>query len=118
MIIGIAEGDRTRFEVVLMSEGYIVRACDMESGEAIAERDRLFRTAQAAFAFAELSALDDAEDDTAMRGVEALEMKMHSDRAARQFSDIRARFADGGVSAGLLAAWSRQADVARTPLMN
>jgi len=118
MIIGMAEGDRTRFEIVLMSDGYIVRARGIDSGEPIAARERMFRTAPAAFAFAELSALEDTEDRAAIQGDEAQEARINSDRAARQFADIRTRLADSGVSAGLLAAWSRQAEVARAPLMN
>ena len=109
MIIGSAEGDRFRFEIVLMSDGFIVRARSVETGEVHGSRDRLFRTASAAFAFAEKSALKDAEDAVAQTGLEALEAKLASDAAAKLFEDIRARLADGGVSAGLLAAWDRSA---------
>lgn len=118
MIIGVSEGDRSRFEVVLMSDGFIVRASDIETGAALPARDRMFRTAQAAFAFAELSALEDAEDRTAMRPIDALEARMQSDRAARHFSAIRAQFSDSGVTAGLMAAWERQADLMREPRLN
>ena len=62
MLIGASEGDRFRFEIVLMSDGFIVRVRSNESGEVFGSRDRLFRTASAAFAFAEKSALKDAED--------------------------------------------------------
>ena len=95
MIIGVSEGDRSRFEVVLMSDGVIVRASDIETGAALPARDRMFRTAQAAFAFAELSALEDAEDRTAMRPIDALEARMQSDRAARHFSADRRAHAVG-----------------------
>lgn len=107
MIIGVSEGDRYRFEVVLMSDGFIVRARSNDSGEVLGARDRLFRTAPAAFAFAEMSAARDAEDTPQTR-LEALEAKLASDRAAKVFDAIRARLADSGVSAGLLAAWDRQ----------
>jgi hypothetical protein len=118
MIIGVSEGDRIRFEVVLMSDGFIVRAHDLDTDEVMTDRDRMFRTAQAAFAFAELSALEDAEDRTEMRAADALEAQIQSDRAARHFSAIRAQFSDSGVSAGLMAAWARQADLMREPRLN
>lgn len=109
MIIGMSEGDRYRFEVLLMSDGFIVRARAVETGEVTGSRDRLFRTAPAAFAFAEMSALKDANENP-RQGLEALEAKVASDRAAQVFADIRARLADGGISAGLLAAWDRRAE--------
>lgn len=117
MVIGISEGDRYRFEVMLMSDGFIVRARAIETGEVIGARDRLFRTAPAAFAFAEMSALKDA-DDSPRQGLEALEAKVASDHAARVFADIRARLSDSGVSAGLLAAWDRRAEAGMAPKPN
>ena len=108
MLIGASEGDRFRFEIVLMSDGFIVRVRSNESGEVFGSRDRLFRTASAAFAFAEKSALKDAEDAVSATGLEALEASMASDKAARVFDDIRERLADSGVSAGQLAAWEQQ----------
>ena len=117
MVIGISEGDRYRFEVILMTDGYIVRARAIETGEVIGSRDRLFRTAAAAFAFAEMSALQDAEDSP-MVGLEALEAKLASDRAARLFADIRSRLSDSGISAHLLAAWDRRSEAGIIPKPN
>lgn len=118
MLIGAAEGDRFRFEIVLMSDGFIVRARCVETGEVYGSRDRLFRTAPAAFAFAEKSALKDAEDAIAETGLEALEAKLASDAAAKLFDDIRARLADSGVSAGQLAAWDVNANRASAFSLN
>jgi len=117
MIIADMEGDRYRFEVVLMSDGFIVRARALETGEVVGSRDRLFRTAPAAFAFAQLSALRDSAE-TRVSAMEELEAKIASDRAARVFDDIRARLADAGVSAALLAAWERNNAAARSLRMN
>ncbi|MCA0421996.1 MAG: hypothetical protein LCH61_01520 [Proteobacteria bacterium] len=108
MIIGVSEGDRYRFEVLLMSDGFIVRVRTIGTGAVLTTRDRLFRTAPAAFAFAEMSALKDAEE-APLAGIEALEAKLASDRAAKVFEDIRTRLADGGVSGTLLAAWDKRA---------
>lgn len=118
MIVGMSEGDRYRFEVVLTSDGFIVRARCVESGEVLDNRDRLFRTAPAAFAFAELSAMKDAEDSLPRETREAAEAHLASDRAARLFADIRAKLSDSGVSAALLQAWDRRAVITREPLMN
>ena len=118
MIIGVSEGDSIRFEILLMSDGYIVRARAIETGEVFGARDRLFRTAPAAFAYAEKSALRDAEDAVARTGLEALEARTASDRAARVFDDIRAMLGDSGVGAGLLHAWDAKAQSANVPALN
>lgn len=118
MIVGMSEGDRYRFEIVLMSDGFIVRARSVESGEVLECRDRLFRTAPAAFAYAELSAMKDAERAQPRETHEATQAVLAADRAARLFETIRAKLSDGGVSAALLQAWDRRAVIARAPLMN
>lgn len=118
MIIGVSEGDRYRFEVLLMSDGFIVRARSVESGEVLQSRDRLFRTAPAAFAYAELSAMKDAEEALPRATREAAEAHHAADLAARLFEDIRAKLSDSGVSAVLLHAWDRRAAIASQPLMN
>lgn len=118
MIIGVSEGDRTRFEVLLMSDGFIVRARCLETGELYGSRDRLFRTAPAAFAFAEKSALKEAEDRVSETGLEALEAKLQSDHAARVFDDIRMRLSDAGIGAALLHAWDHAAQHGSMRIMN
>jgi hypothetical protein len=118
VIIGVSEGDRYRFEVLLMSDGFIVRARSTDTGEVLECRDRMFRTAPAAFAFAELSAMRDAEDAVPAETREAAEAHLATDRAARLFAEVRARLADSGVSAVLLHAWDRRAQLASEPSMN
>lgn len=116
MIIGVSDGDRTRYEILLMSDGYIVRARSLETGEVFSAGDRLFRTAPAAFAFAQKSALKDAEDGYAASGIEALEAKLEIDRAAQVFDDIRAALGDAGIGANLLRAW--EANQSAMPAFN
>ncbi len=118
MIVGMSEGDRYRFEVLLMSDGFIVRARAVESGEVLTNRDRLFRTAPAAFAFAEMSAMEDAEVSAPRYTREAIEAHIDTDRASRVFDDIRARLKDNGISATLLAAWDRKAELGGQRVMN
>jgi hypothetical protein len=116
MIIGVSDGDMTRFEVLLMTDGYIVRARSLETGEVFSIGDRLFRTAPAAFAFAQKSALKDAEDGLPSTSLDAFEARLETDRAARVFDDIRSALGDGGVSAHLLRAWD--ANRAAAPALN
>lgn len=118
MIIGVSEGDSLTFEVVLMSDGFIVRARRQSDGGIEPALDRLFRTASAAFAYAQMSALKDAEGATGRTGLKRLEVKMQSDRAARVFDEIRDRLDDEGVSAGLLHAWDAIAAAPRLPAMH
>lgn len=118
MIIGVSEGDRFRFEIVLMSDGFIVRARSTETGEVSGSRDRLFRTAPAAFAYAEKSALRDAEDCLPSSGLEAIEAKLASDKAAKVFDNIRALLSDSGIGAGLLQAWDARAQAGAPRAVN
>lgn len=117
MIVGTSEGERLKFEIVLMSDGFIVQAVSMETGETLADRDRMFRTAPAAFAYASLAARME-DEEAAGPALEQLEWSLSSDHAARVFETIRTRLDDGGVNAGLLAAWSAKSAADKTLKLN
>lgn len=117
MIVGTSEGDRLKFEVVLMSDGFIVRAVSVETGETLPDRDRMFRTAPAAFAYAGMAARME-DEEAAGPALEKLEWSLRSDHAARVFETIRTRLDDAGVNSGLLAAWSEKSAADRSLKLN
>ena len=57
MLIGVAEGAVRSFEIDERAEGYLVRPRQRDTGQVEIEAGRVFRTAVAAFAFAEREAL-------------------------------------------------------------
>ncbi|MDQ0472982.1 hypothetical protein [Labrys wisconsinensis] len=74
MLIATHEGQGWRYEVLAQSDGFLVQARDLDTGELAGEDVTLFRTATAALAFAGMSAaadrfaaarLDDEIDDEA-----------------------------------------------------
>jgi hypothetical protein len=97
MLIAVSEGQGCRFEVDESVDGFLVRMRDLETGEENVAR--LFRTAPAAFAFAEFAAAQDrcSDDDPferdALRASEA------------RFALARRTLCDEGVSGDLLEAW-------------
>ena len=58
-LIATSEGAKRRFEVIQSIDGYTVRATDLATGLVEGSAETLFRTAPAAFAFAELVASSD-----------------------------------------------------------
>jgi hypothetical protein len=97
MLIAISEGRGCRFEVDESVDGFLVSMRDLETGEE--NIARLFRTAPAAFAFAELAAAQDRcrEDDPFERDV------LRASEA--RFATARRMLCDEGVSGELLEAW-------------
>ena len=115
MIIARFEGDRHSFEVALMSEGFIVRARCLANGELVADRERLFRTPQGAFSYADLSA---QADEAGIENSVAAVGQTHGEFAVLPGWKTEAGTADTGVSAGLIAAWSRHAEASKVLVVN
>ncbi len=100
MLIAVSEGEAWRYEVDENVDGYVVLQRDLATGEEIAAR--LFKTAPAAFAYADLAAAQercrgphDAFDEVSLRLSRA------------RFAQTRQRLADEGVAGSLLEAWRR-----------
>ncbi len=106
MVIGETEGIRFRFEVVESIDGFSVRRTHREAVDCGEEAEILFRTAQAAFAYAELAALQDrvdAGDPDELPGDTIATYRLVTARFARLRDDL----GDHGVSGALLGAWMR-----------
>lgn len=97
MLIAVSEGQGCQFEVDENVDGFLVRMRDLETGEENVAR--LFRTAPAAFAFAELAAAQDrcSEDDPFERAM------LRASEA--HFASTRRTLCDDGVSGEVLEAW-------------
>jgi hypothetical protein len=103
MLITFADGQGWRYEVIAQSDGYLVQARDLDSGEVASDEVTLFRTATTAFAFADLAAaadlcaaarLDD-DPDTMLEKAFVVER--------RRFAEMRLRFSDDGIPGEVLA---------------
>lgn len=106
MVIGETEGIRFRFEVVESIDGFTVRRGHLEAVDCGEGAEILFRTAQAAFAYAEMAALRDrvdAGESDESDGETAASFRLVTARLAR----IRNDLGDHGVSGALLGAWTR-----------
>lgn len=99
MLIASKEGRGWRYEVLVQSDGFLVQARDLDTGELAAEDTTLFRTAPVALAYVDLAAaadrfatstLDWEEDDEDVAGV--------FEQERRRFASMKIRFADEGVA--------------------
>lgn len=112
MRIAISEGDRRRFEVFESVDGFTVRSADLGEGEGRQEPVKLFRTAPAAFAFAEMQASRDRVDTLRGVGDVDLEAVLELRASARRFEELRELLCDEGVPASLIGAWARAEEAA------
>jgi hypothetical protein len=107
--IATSEGASRLYEVLESIEGFLVRVTDAATGTVVEDRVKLFRTAPAAFAFAELSATRDrvscarAGDDEDQAELQA---------CAERYESIVRALGDDGVPGHLLGAWSEAEEAA------
>jgi len=102
MLIASTEGRGWRYEVIVQSDGFLVQARDLDTGELAGDDTTLFRTAPVALAYADMAAAADRfaaanlsnDDDEDLAGEFELERN--------RFASIRARFADEGIAGGEL----------------
>jgi hypothetical protein len=107
--IATSEGTRRRYEVLESVEGFLVRAADAETGTIVEDRVKLFRTAPAAFAFAELSATRDRVSCAHPHDGEG-EAELRA--CAERYETIVRALGDDGVPGHLLGAWSEAEETA------
>jgi hypothetical protein len=101
--IATSEGTRRRYEVLGSSECFLVRATDAATGTVVEDRVKLFRTAPAAFAFAELSATRDRLSCAIAPDREG-EAELRA--CVERYEAIVRTLGDDGVPGHLLGAWS------------
>ncbi|WP_181708250.1 hypothetical protein [Chthonobacter rhizosphaerae] len=107
MFIAASHGLAFDYEVIEHPEGYLVRMRDLETGEADDDGATLFRTATAAFRYADLAASVDRSLDPA----EAAEADVAGERA--RYATAVATLGDGGVPLSVLDAHRQAEDAAR-----
>lgn len=112
MLIGVAEGAARSFEIDERAEGYLVRPRQRDTGQVEIEAGRVFRTAVAAFAFAEREALLERYAEARIEGGPEGAMPLARDwsKAETLFSTISGSLADEGFGAELLVAWAAYED--------
>ena len=114
MLIATTEGQGFLYEVIVQSDGYLVQARDLDTGELAGDDTTLFRTVPAALAFADMAAaadryaaarldhLEDEDDDVAGE----------YERECDRFAAIQLRLADEGIPSEILLR-RREDDVQR-----
>lgn len=110
--IAVAEGSRRRFEVFESIDGFTVRSADLSTGAAEDEATKLFRTAPAAFAYAELAASRERLETARGSGFADSDAVLEHDLSVQRFEDLRLTLADDGIPASLLAAWAAAEEAA------
>lgn len=103
MLIASTEGQGWRYEVIVQSDGFLVQARDLDTGEIATDDITLFRTAPVALAYADMAAAADrfASADVSEDDDEELASDFAHERD--RFALIRARFADDGIAGGELS---------------
>jgi hypothetical protein len=102
MLIAATEGQGWRYEVIVQSDGFLVQARDLTSGEVAPGEVTLFRTATVAFAYADLAAA--ADRCAAARCEDEFDEELE-DAFARErvrFASVRFDLADEGVEGAIL----------------
>ena len=102
MMIASTEGRARCYEVIVQSDGYLVQARELDTGEIAPDATTLFRTSPAAFAYVDMVAAADrfvaADRDDDEWGDLAEEYHHEVDR----FAAIRQRLSDDGIGGDLL----------------
>jgi hypothetical protein len=102
MMIGIAEGTTWRFEVVEHLDGYIVQSRDLSTSVLDGSEQRLFRTAIAALAYADLSAALERTAAARVEGNPAPDLVALSEKRNSVFREISERLLDRGCEPQIL----------------
>lgn len=104
MLIASAEGQGWRYEVIVQSDGFLVQARDLDTGELASDDITLFRTAPVALAYADMAAAADRfATATLSQDDDDEELASAFEHERNRFALIRARLADDGVASGELS---------------
>src|SRR4051794_25718918 len=102
MLIASTEGRGWCYEVIVQSDGFLVQARDLDTGELADDDTTLFRTAPVAMAYADMSAAADRFAAANLADDEDEDLASEFELERSRFAAIRARFGDDGVGAGEL----------------
>src|SRR3954447_7621678 len=102
MLIATNEGQGWRYEVIVQSDGFLVQARDLDTGELAGEDTTLFRTAPTAFAFAGMSAAADRFAAAKLADEDDEELAEDFARECDRFAAMRDLLSDEGIGAEML----------------
>lgn len=105
--IAMAEGHSRRFEVFESIDGFTVRSADLLADAPDPEALKMFRTATAAFAYAELAACRDRLESSCDADDLDDEDVDEYRACVQRFEAVRLKLGDDGIPAALLEAWAR-----------
>ena len=102
MLIASTEGRGWRYEVIVQSDGFLVQARDLDTGELADDDTTLFRTAPVALAYADMAAAADRFATATLACDDDEDLAGEFEQERNRFTSIRARFCDDGIAAGEL----------------
>ncbi|QEN90577.1 hypothetical protein FZC33_31630 [Labrys sp. KNU-23] len=106
MLIASTEGQGWCYEVIAQSDGFLVQARDLDTGEVSLNETTLFRTSPVALAYADMAAAADRFAASRLEEVEEIEdsQALADDyhHELDRFTAIRDRLSDDGVGGALL----------------
>jgi len=102
MMIASTEGWGRCYEVIVQSDGFLVQARELDTGEIAPEVTTLFRTSPAAFAYVDMVAAADRFVAAELDDEEWCDLAEEYHHGIGRFVAIRARLADEGVGGDLL----------------
>lgn len=102
MLIATTEGQGWLYEVLLQSDGYLVQARDLDTGELAGDDTTLFRTVPAALAFAGMAAAADRYAAARLDHLADDEMAVEFARECDRFAAVTASLADEGIANAIL----------------
>jgi hypothetical protein len=113
MMVGASEGHGFRYEIVEITEGFLVRMRDLDTGSLDESEALMFRTAAVAFAYAEMSAAFDRYAAARIGQEEADELLAELEGQQALYGELSRRLGDDGLAAHLLVAWEEEAASAK-----
>jgi len=98
MLIASSEGQGWRYEVIVQSDGFLVQARDLDTGELAGDDTTLFRTAPVALAYADMAAAADRFVSADLMQDEEQDLASEFAVERDRFRSIRIRLADEGIN--------------------
>lgn len=103
MLIATTEGQGWCYEVIAQSDGFLVQARDLDTGEVSFSETTLFRTSPVALAYADMAAAADRFAASRLEEVEDWQLLADDyHHELDRFTAIRDRLSDDGVGGAML----------------
>ncbi|MDQ0394064.1 hypothetical protein [Labrys monachus] len=102
MVIATTEGQGRCYEVIVQSDGFLVQARELETGEIAPGETTLFRTLPAAFAYIDMAAAAERFVSARRDDEEWRELADEYHHEVDRFVSIREKWSDEGIGVALL----------------